>query len=126
MVQYTLTLKNQIDNEKFTHILNLQKEQENRPDIFFTKEVCLEIQRELEIKSACKISDRQMKRIIQHWIQDIREGYRDSMITVEFSPFNEADLEDIHESGNRAVSAIIYPSLSDVAPQLGALPPLKI
>jgi len=124
MVKYTFTLQIKGSNESFNHELQLQKHQEDAPERFFTKEVCETIRRELQRKSSCKINDAHLSQIVQKWIQDIRVGYRDSKLTLDLPPRGESEIDNLSESGNQAIPAIIYPSLDDVEPRVGALPPL--
>jgi len=126
MVKYTLTVKNQSSNEKYDWAIDLRKEQEDRPELYFTQAVCERIRGELQRQSSCRINDSQMSRIVATWIEDIKEGYRHSELTLDLPLMSEGDMDNLQESGNQAIPGIIAPDLSEVEPQTGALPPLRL
>ncbi len=47
MVKYTLRVKNQSSNEEYEWAIDLRKEQEDRPELYFTQAVCERIREEL-------------------------------------------------------------------------------
>ncbi|MBC6473164.1 MAG: hypothetical protein GDA48_10380 [Hormoscilla sp. GM102CHS1] len=126
MVKYTLRVKNQGSNEEYEWAIDLQKDLEDRPEWYFTQGECEIIRGELQRKSSCRINDSQMRRIVATWIEDIKEGYRHSELTLDLPLMSEGDMDNLQESGNQAIPGIIAPDLSEVEPQTGALPPLRL
>ena len=124
MVKYTLRVKNQSSNSEYEWAIDLQKDREDRPERYFTQAECEKIREELQRKSACRINDSQMRRIVATWIEDIKEGYRHSELTLDLPLMSEANMENLQELGNQEIPGIIYPEISEVEPLIGSLPPL--
>lgn len=125
MVEYSLTLTNKNTNQQSRYTLDLEKYYENQPASFFTPIVCNEIRSELQTQSSCHINDMYLQIIIKTWIQDIKEGYRDSHVILDLPKINHQHINSFQESGNQEISQLIYPDLSDIEPKIGALPPLN-
>ncbi|GGA26525.1 hypothetical protein CYANOKiyG1_42560 [Okeania sp. KiyG1] len=124
MVKYSLTLTNKNTNQISRYTLDLEQYYENQPASFFTPIVCNKIRNELQSKSSCHINDMYLQIIIKTWIQDIKEGYRDSNILLDLPKINHQNINSLKESGNQEIPQLIYPDLSDIEPKIGALPPL--
>ncbi len=124
MVQYSLTLTNKNTNQQYRYTIDLGKNYEDQPDSFFTPIVCHQIRNELESRSRCQINDISLQIIINIWIKDIKEGYRDSSLLLDLPAINHQNIHNLVESGNPEIPSLIYPDLSDVEPNIGALPPL--
>ncbi|NET41636.1 hypothetical protein [Okeania sp. SIO2B3] len=124
MVEYSLTLTNKNTNQISRYILDLEEYYENQPASFFTPIVCNKIRNELQSQGSCHINDMYLQIIIKTWIQDIKEGYRDSNVVLDLPQINHRNINSLKESGNQEIPQLIYPDLSDVEPQIGALPPL--
>ena len=124
MVQYSLTLINKITNQQYRYTVDLEQYYEDKPVSFFTPIMCNQIRNELQSQSQCQINDMHLQTIIKTWIQDIKEGYRNSNIILELPVINHQNIHQIVESGNQEIPPLIYPNLSDVEPKIGALPPL--
>lgn len=123
MVKYTFNLK--VGKEKYEWAIDLQKYQEDRPERYFTQGECERIREELQRQSACRINDSHLKIIVTNWLADIKEGYRHSELTLDLPLMREANIENLQESGNQEIPGVIYPEISEVEPQTGALPPLN-
>lgn len=124
MVQYSLTLTNKNTNQQYRYTVELEQHYEDKPASFFTPIVCNQIRGELERQSGCQINDTHLEIIIKTWIQDLKEGYRDSSILLELPVINHQNIHNLTEAGNQEIPALIYPDLSDIEPKIGALPPL--
>ena len=59
------------------------------------------------------------------WIEDIREGYRESTMTLDLPWQGESNVEQINEQGNQDFPYMINPELSGIEPRSGMLPPLE-
>ncbi|MFM6477025.1 MAG: hypothetical protein ACKPGH_26610, partial [Dolichospermum sp.] len=75
--------------------------------------------------SLCAIKEHHLNQIIQTWIQDIREGYRDSNLTLNLPLLIESSIEQLNESGNQDLPTVINPNLSEIEPIIGKFPPLN-
>ncbi|NEQ72701.1 MAG: hypothetical protein F6K23_06210 [Okeania sp. SIO2C9] len=124
MVEYSFTLTNKNTNQISRYLLDLEEYYENQPASFFTPIVCNKIRNELQSQSSCHINDMYLQIIIKTWIQDIKEGYRDSNIVLDLPKINHRNINNLKESGNQKIPQLIYPDLSDIEPKIGALPPL--
>ncbi|MBE9170682.1 hypothetical protein IQ238_25260 [Pleurocapsales cyanobacterium LEGE 06147] len=127
MVKYSLELKikNHDDvQNSYRYTLDLNSAQENRPEQIFEQEICQRIKQKFQTESACKISDANLNRMIAAWKEDIREGYRNTTITLDLPLLIESEIEKLQESGNQQLPEMIEPNISEIEPQIGALPPL--
>ncbi|BAY54160.1 hypothetical protein NIES2135_09740 [Leptolyngbya boryana NIES-2135] len=126
MVKYILTLKSEAQtDQECQYTLDLQPHDEDHPERYFTPEVRETIRRELQRRSLCRINASNLNQIIKTWIEDIRQGYRDSTIKINLAPTDIIDLDQLQDSGNQAPPAIVPPDLSAIEPQSGAFPPLS-
>lgn len=125
MIKYRFYLKIKNSNEEYTHALDLTPNQENMPEQIFTLEISESIRTNLQNKSSCAIKDTHLNKIIKTWIQDIKEGYRDSTLTLNIPLLSEANIDKLNEQGNQENPTIISPDITDIEPQLGMLPPLN-
>jgi len=125
MLKYTFSLKVKGSDNEYAYSLNLTPNQENMPEQIFTPEIRENIRTNLQEQSLCAIRNSHLNKIITTWIQDIKEGYRDSTLTMSLPLLVEANLEQLNEQGNQEIPMIISPDLADIEPQLGMLPPLS-
>jgi len=125
MVRYSFSLKLKDSSHEYKYILELQPNQENNPDIFLSSEVREHIRDTLQRQSSCKIDGATLNRILNIWIKDIREGYRDSSITLDLPTFLESQILLLNEDGNQQIPDFIKPNFSSIKPKIGALPPLN-
>lgn len=125
MVKYAFSLKIKGSNEEHTYVLDLTPHQENMPEQVFTPQICEDIRINLQNKSSCTIKDTHLNKIITTWKKDIKEGYRDSTITLNLRLLIEDKIDELNEQGNQTISNVISPDLSDIEPKLGMLPPLN-
>jgi hypothetical protein len=127
MVKYSLELKlknyNDVQNS-YRYTLDLNPAQENQPEQIFDREICQRIKQKFQTESACKISDANLNRMVAAWREDIREGYRYTTITLDLPLLIESEIEKLQESGNQQLPEMIEPDISEIEPQIGALPPL--
>ena len=122
----SLKLKDSADpKEVYTYPLTLIPAQENNPEQIFTYEIREGLRKNLQQQSGCKINDNHLQQIINTWIEDIQEGYRDTLITLDLPPLIAANIEQIQETGNQELPQLIDPDLSEIEPILGMLPPLN-
>jgi hypothetical protein len=125
MAKYRLSLELKDSQEVSPqYIANLNTAQENNPHLFFTHEICLQIRNQFQSESQHRINDQNLNYIINTWIKDIKQGYRDTIITMTLPLLSGANLEDLIESGNHSLPPLFIPDLSDIEPQGGALPSL--
>lgn len=124
MTKYTLTLKNKDSQDEYKYALDLNSAQENNPEQIFKLEIRESIRNTLQKQSSCKISDAHLNRMITNWTQDIKEGYRDSLIQLDLPSLLMANIGNLQEMGNQEIPALIEPNISDIEPCGGMLPPL--
>ncbi|MDJ0557037.1 MAG: hypothetical protein QNJ68_21860 [Microcoleaceae cyanobacterium MO_207.B10] len=124
MVKYSLTLTNKKNNQQYRYTIDLQQNYEDHPANFFTPIMSHKIRKDLESQTNCQINDINLQIIIKTWIEDIKEGYRDSSIVLDLPAIKHQNMHQLTESGNQEIPPLIYPDLSDVEPKIGALPPL--
>lgn len=124
MTKYTLTLKNTDSQDEYNYALDLNSSQENNPEQIFKLEIRESIRNTLQKQSSCKISDSHLNRMITNWTQDIKEGYRDSLIQLDLPSLLMANIANLQDAGNQEIPALIEPNISDIEPCGGMLPPL--
>jgi hypothetical protein len=128
VIKYTISLKlkdSQNPNEVYLYTLSLNPKQENNPEQIFTSEIRESMRTNLQNQSSCKINDNHLNQIIKTWVQDIKEGYRASAITLDLPLLIESNLANLRETGNQEMPNPIPPDLGDIAPIWGMLPPLN-
>jgi hypothetical protein len=125
MVKYSFTLKIKGSQDKYGYTVDLNQSGENRPEGFFTQDVCQTMRMDLQRQSLCRIDNNALNRIVKTWIQDIKEGYRSSSLTLELLPLSESNIEELSDCGNQEIPPIIYPDISQIEPVGGALPLLN-
>lgn len=125
MVKYTFYLKIQNSNERYEYTLDLNPMQEDTPEQVFTPTIKENIRTTLQNLSLSAIKDHQLNNIIQTWIEDIKEGYRFSSLTLNLRLLIEENIDKLQETGNQETPKIINPDISDIEPQFGMLPPLN-
>ena len=124
MATYTLFLQLKDTDDRYSYSLDLSINQENQPEQIFIPEIRQRIQQTFQSQSACKINEANLNRLTSAWLDDIREGYRTTTVTLDLPLLIEANLEQLNESGNQELPELIEPDLSGIEPQGGALPPL--
>jgi hypothetical protein len=125
MVKYTFSLRIKGSDDQYIYSLDLNHTQENMPEQIFTPESREHLRLSLQNKSLCAIKDNHLNQIIQTWIQDIKEGYRDSTLTLNLPLLIESNIDKLNEQGYQELPSVISPDLSNIEPQLGMLPPLN-
>ena len=83
MVKYTLTIINKEDNQNYSYSLQLNQNQEDNPELIFNQEIISSMKTQLENQSSAIINEYQLQQIINSWIEDIKEGYRLTPITIK-------------------------------------------
>ncbi len=124
MVNYTFALKVKEFPEEFKYSLNMTQSQEDNPESVFNLEIRESMRHKLQNQSACKINDSHLNKMIKNWIQDIKQGYRDTIITLDLPLLLEENISKLNEQGNQEIPALITPDLSNIEPTCGMLPPL--
>ena len=124
MTKYTLTLKNKDSQDEYKYALDLNSAQENNPEQIFKLEIRESIRNTLQKQSSCKISDAHLNRMITNWTQDIKEGYRDSLIQLDLPSLLMENIANLQERGNQEIPALIESNISEIEPCMGMLPPL--
>jgi hypothetical protein len=125
MVNYVFELKVKGSNDHYRYDLDLTINQENNPEQVFTTEIRESLRKNLQEQSLCTINDNHLNQIITTWMQDIKEGYRDSTISLDLPLIIESNINQLNDQGNQENPALISPSWSDIEPQLGMMPPLN-
>jgi hypothetical protein len=124
MIKYTFFLKTKDSYEEYQYVLNLNSQQENKPENVFTSEIRESMRNNLQKQSSCKISDSHLNQIIKTWLQDIKEGYRDSRMTLDLTLLIVENISSLQEQGYHEIPGLIPPNLSNIEPCFGMLPPL--
>jgi len=128
MVKYTINLKpkdSQDLNEEYRYSLGLTLQQENNPEQIFTSEIRESMRSNLQSQSACEVNNHQLNQIIKNWLEDIKEGYRFSSVTLELRPLIYSKIDQLQEGGNQEIPTLVYPDSSEIMPLWGMLPPLN-
>jgi hypothetical protein len=124
MAKYKLVLDLKDSNEKLEYRVNLTTAEENNPHLFFTHEACQQLRSQFQNQSQRRINDKNLNYILNSWIKDIKQGYRETTISMILPLLSGANLEDLSESGNHNFPSLFTPDLSGIEPQCGALPSL--
>ncbi|WP_242035432.1 hypothetical protein [Trichormus variabilis] len=95
------------------------------PQQVFSSQIREDIRLNLQNQTLCAIKDFHLNQIINTWIQDIKEGYRDSTLTLQLPLLIEAGIAQINEQGNQENPHVVNPDLSNIEPVWGMLPPLN-
>ncbi|MEC4817049.1 MAG: hypothetical protein SAK29_27835 [Scytonema sp. PMC 1069.18] len=125
MVKYTFSLKVKGDNNEYSYDLDLTPQEENLPEQVFTPKVREHLRLHLQNKSLCAIKEFHLNQIVNTWVQDIKEGYRDSALTLQLPLLMESVIDELNEPGNQETPTVVSPDLSDIEPRFGMLPPLN-
>lgn len=124
MVKYIFALKLKDTPEEYKYSLDLQPSQESNPEKLLNSEIRAHIRDSLQRQSSCKIDDGTLNRILKVWAQDIKEGYRDSSLTLDLPSFASSQILLLNDVGNQQIPDLIKPDLSGIEPKIGALPSL--
>lgn len=124
MIAYDFFLYLEGTNTPYKYSLTFKSHEENHPEQKFTPEIRESMRRYLQNKSSSKIDDTNLKKIIEIWIEDIKEGFRETTVTMNLPSFLTEGLNQLKEFGNQDLPPILPPDLTDIEPQFGCLPPL--
>lgn len=125
MVTYRFFLTIRGSNDTYEYSQDLNEQSENRPAAFFSEpDVRHQIQDYFQQEALCEISEANLDRIIRVWVQDIQEGYRTSSLSLDLPLLSAAKLLEVHESGYHELPEPIPPTLENIEPCGGVLPPL--
>ncbi|GCE92340.1 hypothetical protein NIES46_03790 [Arthrospira platensis NIES-46] len=126
MVQYTLYLlsTSQPDSQPVSYNLNISENEENNPESIFNSKLREKMRSQLQQQTACAINNANLEKIIKTWLEDIREGYRTTSITLDLPALEFEEIHQIQDSGDRRIPDLFPPNFSQIEPQGGALPPL--
>ena len=125
MVKYKFSLKIKGDVNEYSYVLDLNSNQEITPEKAFTPQIREDIRLNLQTQSLCAIKHSHLNQIIDTWIQDIKEGYRDSALTLQLPLLAESGIDELGEPGNQEIPPLVNPDLSGIEPMFGMLPPLN-
>lgn len=127
MVLYRLTLKNKNtpDLPDVIHELDLSPSQEDNPEALFKGNAREELRQILQEQTAASITNASLQKIIDRWLDDIREGYRLTPLTLTLAPLEFDNLKNLKDQGNPTPPPFVPPDFSEISPQRGALPPLN-
>jgi hypothetical protein len=125
MVKYTVTIKSKEDNQVYSYSLELNQNQEDNPQIIFTPEITSSMKKQLEGKSLAIINDYQLQQIINGWIEDIKEGYRNTIISLKLKSTLDESLKLLTDKGYQEIPDFIEPDLQNIEPIGGILPPIS-
>jgi hypothetical protein len=126
MITYKFFLNLRDPPERYCFPLELTPVQEDNPESIFTASVRQAIQKKFQEDSSCAVRDNHLNQIINTWIEDIREGYRESSITLDLPLLIDCNIELIEETGNQELPSLFPPDLADIEPMMGVLPPLDL
>ncbi len=128
MVQYQLRLELENWQKPYIYKIDLNVQQENDPEKLFQQEIRQSLSKDLEGTISCQISPNKLEKILSRWIEDIKEGYRETTMNLELpSTQKEQDLkfrEENYEIDDDNIPELVMPDLSGIEPQVGCLPPL--
>ncbi|MGK7872578.1 MAG: hypothetical protein AB4426_04490 [Xenococcaceae cyanobacterium] len=126
MVQYTFELQLPSNpNNSCQYTLDLNYYQEGSPETVFTPEIKQSMHKRLEKQSSCKISPKNLDKMIKRWLREISEGHQYTSMSIELPTIVGENLKDINEIGNQELPPLFPPDLSEIEPSIGALPPLN-
>ena len=126
MVQYTLFLHTQGSPQSgYQYPLNLEPYYEDNPEKLFTPPMRQQLQNELQNISSCAIREHHLNQIINAWIEDIQEGYRETTVKLDLPSLFEANVDDLRDNGNQELPPFFPPDLTGIEPKFGMLPPLE-
>jgi hypothetical protein len=125
MVKYTLIITNKEDNQNYSYSLQLNQNQEDNPELIFNEEIISSMKVQLENQSSAIINEYQLQQIINSWIEDIKEGYRLTPITIKLKSMLDEKIKLLTDSGNQEIPDFIEPDLENIEPIGGVLPPLS-
>jgi hypothetical protein len=125
MVKYTLTITNKEDNQSYSYSLQLNQTQEDNPEVIFNEEIISSMKIQLENQSSAIINKYQLQQMINSWIEDIKEGYRLTAITIKLKSMLDEKIKLLTDSGNQEIPDFIEPDLENIEPTGGVLPPLS-
>lgn len=125
MVLYKFFLKIKGVPKEYTYALDLNSDQEDSPEKVFTTETKENLRHTLQKESLCSIKDKYLNRIVSNWIEDIKEGYRESNLTLALPLLIESNIEQLKEPGYQDIPIMLSPEISEIEPSFGMLPSLE-
>jgi hypothetical protein len=125
MVVYTFKLNPKGDNNFYPYARDLSPFEEDHPEQIFTSEVRKSLQQKLQKDCLCAIKENHLEQIIKIWIEDIKEGYRETYITLDLPSILHSNIEQVQEQGNQELPSLISPKLSEIEPNHVLLPPIE-
>ncbi|MDJ0511366.1 MAG: hypothetical protein QNJ64_19245 [Crocosphaera sp.] len=126
MIRYLLTLHTQDSPPQgYQYPLELEQYHEDNPEKIFTPEACKTLKNYLEHKSSCTIREHHLNQMINTWIEDIAEGYRETSIHLDLPFLFEENVEKIQDLGNQELPNLFPPDLTGIEPSFGVLPSLE-
>jgi hypothetical protein len=127
MVRYTFSLfvENSLTPPTgYQYALDLTQAQEDNPEGIFTSVCRKDLRSQLQKQSSCAIREPHLNQIIHAWLEDIREGFRETRLTLDLPPQDVENIGDLEDDGNQELPILLEPDLSEIEPIFGMLPPL--
>jgi len=121
---FQISLEGTVSSAPYNYVHDLTPYQEDHPETVFTPEVREQMRQHLQQKTAYRLSPVNLQRIVDAWIADIREGYRNTVLTLNLPLLINDQINQLNEPGNQTVPNLAKPDLLEVEPQGGQLPPL--
>lgn len=125
MITYEFFLNLKDDHKQVVYPLQFKPHEEDYPEQKFTLEIKEAMRRKLQQESSSKINDSVLNQMISTWIQDIKEGFRETSMTLDLPSLLTEGIQRLQEQGYQKLPEIISPDLTDIEPQIGCLPPLN-
>jgi hypothetical protein len=124
MVAYKFTLNLRSPPESYSFILDLTPDREDNPEYAFDSTLREIIRRKFQDDSACAVRDRHLDEIIRVWTQDIKQGYRETSLTLDLPLLIDSNVDQIVEPGNQDLPSLLPAVSIDAEPNTGLPPPL--
>ena len=105
--------------------LKFKPNEEDCPEKKFTPEIREAMRGKLQQETSSKINDITLTKMIETWIEDIKEGFRETTMTLDLPSLLTDGIELLQEQGYQNLPEIIPPDLTGIEPQFGCLPPLN-
>lgn len=123
--ELNLNIKNKDDNtnHKIEYSVNLTQIQEDYAHTVLVDSYDT-LRNKIQKEAGCFLNQIMFNKVMKSWGQDISEGYRLTVLSIELSAFAVGQLERLNESGNQEFPGLPELGAAVFSPQLGALPPL--
>lgn len=124
MVTYTFILTLEDTKQTYEYSQKLSQKQENAPESLRNSEMMDNIRRFFEEESDRQLNQKNLEKILTAWINDIKEGYRTTSMTLQLPSLKDQKLRRFKDSGNQTLPQLIEPDTKQIHPHKGSFPPL--